>query len=610
MDKKSRPTTPDFLNQPKVIPFLEEKKSKPGTITFETAPPYKTNPIVPPLLYCEINPSLNVFNPADVCFIFDLTGNMDTYIDNVKKTMGTIIDAIKEEVSAAPRLAFIGFRDIDEGKNQIVKKDFTTNVDEIQKFINSSTCRCFGGGDICEDVVKPLKEALTLDWKSDLMYVFLLLEAPAHGSRYHEPDYVDHYKTYDKNMMLEKLAYHYKKNKITLIILSCNDSVKLTIDAIKKYYDSPMNRLVEIDISNAKDVINELMRTELSKHILEGLVKNFRVIRPKIGINQIYCDFEMRFPKKIDYQQYICKFNVPSYDQLECNYSLTVSPGDICKAEVSTSRIDSGIYSGWFYMIHEGKSHSDTKKTLIRPIKTACKEAKDLSIILEANCFASEFITRFNKLIGFESIKILPIELGEIITSKAFEGYKFLVVQKCLPGMYVKFNNNYGWVLGSEQEPECIAQAFSHFTYEYSLGSLIIVDIQGIIFGEDLYIGNPAIHSELYKGHFGGTNCGKVGIFKFFKTHVCNKYCKELGLHNPNDFHDPNNPNRDKLNEVLSKRIPDDKLKHLYNKFDEHMIQWKKNISCFNSKENPIPTDLVEKDIVQNFENAVIVGKK
>ena len=592
-----------------------------STTTFKIAkdkPLYMTNPVIPPLLYCEINPSLDILSPADVCFIFDLTGNMDTYIDNIKKAMFTIIDAIKKEVSAVPRLAFIGFRDIDDGKKQIVKKDFTKNVDEIKKFIDSPECKCFGGNDVCEDLIKPLKEALTFDWKSDLMYVFLLLESPAHGSRYHDPKYSDFYKTTDKHMLLEKLACHYRKNKIILIILSCNDSVKLTIETIKKYYDSPINDLIEIDISDAKDVINEATRAKLNRDILKELGKNFRVIRPEKSITdecEMIIDYEvnMDFPKAITYRQYNCEFNAPSYNYMKCKYSLTVSPGDICKAEVSATKIDNGIYSGWFYMIQKIKNPNNPEEdimlnSLVMPIKTACTEAKDLSIILEANSFAAEFINRFNVLLGIKNFKILSIKLGEIIECKAFKGFKFFVIQEYLIGMYAKYNNNYGWVLNSKSQKEAIAQAFSHFTYEYSLGSLIIVDIQGIIFKDTFHLGNPVIHSEVYKGHFGGTNCGKVGIMRFFKTHICNEYCKQLGLHDPKSFHDPKNPNHEKLNGILSKRVPDEELQHLYDKFEGNMIQWKKNISNFNSKEKPIPNDLMEKDIVQNFENAVIAG--
>eukprot|EP01006_Ploeotia_vitrea_P050638 TRINITY_DN67480_c2_g1_i2.p1 TRINITY_DN67480_c2_g1~~TRINITY_DN67480_c2_g1_i2.p1 ORF type:complete len:544 (+),score=59.80 TRINITY_DN67480_c2_g1_i2:48-1679(+) len=91
-----------------------------------------------------------------------------------------------------------------------------------------------------------------------------------------------------------------------------------------------------------------------------------------------------------------------------------------------------------------------------------------------------------------------------------------------LPGKYVKHSNNYGWC---SPEDRNTPHAFSHFTYEHSNGTYLVVDIQGV---DDLYT-DPQIHSKDQRG-FGKGNVGSKGIQEFFRTHLCNTVCEHLGI--------------------------------------------------------------------------------
>lgn len=95
-------------------------------------------------------------------------------------------------------------------------------------------------------------------------------------------------------------------------------------------------------------------------------------------------------------------------------------------------------------------------------------------------------------------------------------------VELALKGEYKKHNNNLGYVSAQER---MTPQAFSHFTYEVSEHSSIVVDIQGV---DDIYT-DPQIHTQDGKG-FGEGNCGKEGIDAFFETHHCNPLCALLAL--------------------------------------------------------------------------------
>lgn len=87
---------------------------------------------------------------------------------------------------------------------------------------------------------------------------------------------------------------------------------------------------------------------------------------------------------------------------------------------------------------------------------------------------------------------------------------------------YKKHNNNYGYV--SEEERNT-PQAFSHFSYEVSCRTMIVVDIQGV---GDMYT-DPQVHT-LSGRDFGKGNLGPKGIRRFLETHRCNSICKYLKL--------------------------------------------------------------------------------
>ena len=158
-------------------------------------------------------------------------------------------------------------------------------------------------------------------------------------------------------------------------------------------------------------------------------------------------------------------------------------------------------------------------------------------------------------------------------------GKKFILAQEYLSGDYVKYNNNYGWVNNTKEmrtEANDIAQAFSHFTFEESKGSLIVVDIQGTVNKDgDLEITDPAIHTEFYSKRFGATNLGKLGIVKFFRTHECNDICKKLRLLNPKEL------NTEELKE--SKIFAGNSLilQKIYKKYEDNVTKFQTSLKEF-----------------------------
>ncbi|TMW61866.1 hypothetical protein Poli38472_010929 [Pythium oligandrum] len=111
-------------------------------------------------------------------------------------------------------------------------------------------------------------------------------------------------------------------------------------------------------------------------------------------------------------------------------------------------------------------------------------------------------------------------------------------VEEYLPGAYVKYSNNNGFVgketSTTEERERNTPHAFSHFTFVASDYRLMVVDIQGV---NDSYT-DPQIHTADGRG-FGAGNLGTFGMEKFLESHRCNEVCRWLGLKSINKQYKP-----------------------------------------------------------------------
>lgn len=151
-------------------------------------------------------------------------------------------------------------------------------------------------------------------------------------------------------------------------------------------------------------------------------------------------------------------------------------------------------------------------------------------------------------------VGILPVSVMRLGRSK-----RFYNIEPFLPGRYQKFNDNFDYVhpstrfVQSEDNSEMskrrldhvlatrkhsqLAQAFSHFTYHWSRGKCIVVDIQGV----GSYYTDPQIHTYDGRG-FGLGNLGQRGINAFIKHHRCYRDCKHLNLPKITEPYDHDSP--------------------------------------------------------------------
>jgi hypothetical protein len=94
----------------------------------------------------------------------------------------------------------------------------------------------------------------------------------------------------------------------------------------------------------------------------------------------------------------------------------------------------------------------------------------------------------------------------------------------------------------STMQPIDYLAAFSHFTYDYSYGQMMVVDLQGSFEEQQpnqagrerpkFLLTDPALHTNHKQSdkNFGRTNLGRRGMKAFFQTHQCNTFCRLLNL--------------------------------------------------------------------------------
>ncbi|MDR3548948.1 MAG: hypothetical protein P4M11_11915, partial [Candidatus Pacebacteria bacterium] len=570
-------------------PKLTGKPDKWGPSTTPTKMPYyATIPDLQPLLYCDITPTLEKYSVADICFVCDITGSMDTWIKGVKDALKELMASVRNMMSLNPRFGFIGFRDKKDTK-QIEKKDFTTNVDEMEQFMSKIVCN--GGDDSCEDLVTPLQEALKMDWRSDLQFVFLVVDAPTHGKRYYKKEDLgecDNYENDDKDEMLEKLCCHYRQKKINLVVFKCNNYVDLMIEIMAGYYKSEYSQLQIFDISqNNKELVSKLgisMVAPLTKAFENTIRRNFHKIT-KARVNDVIdVSQELIEPYTFESTCYSGSYkHEPMYQYMKYDYDIQAKLHKKGKFSISTAELGSGAFNECYLFTCD---YNPKEKYVAKIPITPAKKAADLLPDIEGSIFAHLFEQRLTTFTKRPIVRVLPTYIVEVPEgSKSvpiFNGTKYIIAQTYLQGAYKKYNNNYGWVLREDSVSNKLAQAFSHFTYEASLGTLIIVDIQGVQKDDGIfYITDPAIHSVMYKGHFGESNCAKLGLMKFFSTHVCNEYCKDLSLA------DPRKMTKDNLAIIRARHSGEDALKHLYGNFEKEFEAWQKSLQDFDSKLPP-----------------------
>ncbi|NXY48392.1 ALPK1 kinase, partial [Ceuthmochares aereus] len=172
------------------------------------------------------------------------------------------------------------------------------------------------------------------------------------------------------------------------------------------------------------------------------------------------------------------------------------------------------------------------------------KEYKDEKGLLhhfsdvERQMTAQYYVTEFNKRLYEQKVPTqifyIPSAVLLILEDRTIKGC--VSVEPYILGEFVKLSNNTK-VVKNEYKATEYGLAYGHFSYEFSNGTDVVVDLQGWVTGNGkglIYLTDPQIHS-LNSKDVSRSNFGKKGIYYFFSSqHMeCNEICRRLSLTRP-----------------------------------------------------------------------------
>uniref|UniRef100_A0A663MLS0 Alpha kinase 1 n=1 Tax=Athene cunicularia TaxID=194338 RepID=A0A663MLS0_ATHCN len=188
----------------------------------------------------------------------------------------------------------------------------------------------------------------------------------------------------------------------------------------------------------------------------------------------------------------------------------------------------------WIHFLHQEES-------LGRYVGKEYKEEKGLLhhfSDVERQMTAQYYVTEFNKRLYEQKIPTqifyIPSAVLLILEDRTIKGC--VSVEPYILGEFVKLSNNTK-VVKNEYKATEYGLAYGHFSYEFSNGADVVVDLQGWVTGNGkglIYLTDPQIHS-LNSKDVSRSNFGKKGIDYFFNNqHMkCNEICRCLSLTRP-----------------------------------------------------------------------------
>ena len=202
---------------------------------------------------------------ADVVFIFDCTGSMNPYIENVKENVSSLIKGFNgtPNVKLDWRVRAMGYRDFFVDRNYL-QNDFTFTND-ADDFANHQLARlrADGGGDEKESTLDAIWYALKRsDWRNPCTKVIVVFtDAGTKGV---------HERTMDELEVVGEVSYlqqELMKNKIQLFMFCKRDDIYEQLHQTERahvnQYDD-MDKLLGSDFGELLEVIGKTVSASIA----------------------------------------------------------------------------------------------------------------------------------------------------------------------------------------------------------------------------------------------------------------------------------------------------------------------------------------------------------
>lgn len=487
----------------------------------------------------QVKQGLAACSQIDICFCCDITGSMQEYIDTVKETLVELAVKLRSELNIVPRFAFLGYRDKEDAK-QFERVDFTRSTEEIVTFIKN--VKCNGGGDACEDAVGALFEAGKLSWQSREKFLIWILDAPTHGQSYHGTELDDHPGDDKQELNLELVSRFFSATRIGLVVFKCDASTDMMLRIFAENYNNKRVKLEDFTFS----------LQEAKKMGMPALQKQF-LIKCSSSISSIHSSAALRNDsirepdrsevesrwndmithKMFDFVLWSGEPKRISFEDARPIIEIDVRRVANSKYHLGLTKVSSGAFRNCYQLYDESGKYI----AKIPKVRGGAADLVNLSNEPRLSVLSSYFADRFNEETKMKRVNFLPsmlfeAHLDDLRSNHIFNNNKYIIGEKFMEGKYQKFNSNSGWVNPNTRSSDLckFLQAFSHFTFHKSKGSVLVVDLQGTFTKDAIYLTDPAIHSNTEYYSFGKTDRKQLGVAEFFRSHECNKFCTMLCL--------------------------------------------------------------------------------
>eukprot|EP01038_Epipyxis_sp_PR26KG_P004836 gene4836-6778_t len=480
----------------------------------------------------ELDQQLIISSTLDVAFVMDCTGSMTPYIENVKAQIQQFVEKVTGIYpNVLIRLAFVGYRDHENGFNRSIKLNFTTSMIEFINLLKS--VQPISNTDEPEDVLGGLQNAVVLSWQSATRILYHIGDSPCHGREFHslqrenyphgdplglKPDvilkslqamniiYYFGKITKDTDIMIEKFNKLLNFEYIITTPLNAANMMDITIRTVSIHFSSKL--------SGSSKTIGD---NDMIKSIpLDKSTPNWCMI-PYENARKFYMHDLKSFDELLNP---INDFNVVNKVTRVTDIRIKCAKKPFAKGDM---RIASWAKENEFLTVLKESITNDQKK-------------RDISIcesFLTSHQAATFLSTKFNKIkpMNCPNVTFCEVQLLQMLDRPS---QPYLYMEVALPGEFEKFNNNSGMCSPNPTKhgvQHDAVHAFSHWTHHITNGQLIVVDCQGVYEGgtETFILTDPAVHChEVLR--FDQTNLGSKGIDRFFNTHKCNAFCLALKL--------------------------------------------------------------------------------
>ncbi|KAI0881240.1 uncharacterized protein GGS22DRAFT_181772 [Annulohypoxylon maeteangense] len=511
---------------------------------------------------------------VDLLFLIDTTGSMSPYIKAAREQVKDIVARVKENFlnESVIRVAIVGYKDHADNPN-IQFLDFTPDTAKANMFLDMLVVMNGGGGDLPEDVLGGIQQAINASWLQESRCIIHITDAPPHGRNLHDmmsircDDYLEpgsepHRLTYEPLLnRLVRLNVNYallRINEDTDLMASAFSAVYKTAHAEVKLHkanrynaDSQASKAFGAYAKNSVTValkFEELqlgMTFDLLKHLVVKSVSSSisrtasrlssersTTIGRGVGTTVHLPAINEEKTEEVLVENVSPQWNTPGW--LDKRLIVEGLCPDLAEHRADKFNdmmaLDDQIGTSFIKLVIDARSTPfsqgglrttayartpvSTDHFVVKSLKEKSHEFAKLAEHMECQAMCKEFAVEFNALL--DPKYSIDFVISTALTSKASVGIESecISLEPHINGPYVKYNDPYTYVNPNENPSNDAAQAFSHFTFERSFGRILINDLQGV----GNLLTDPAIHTkDRNRFKLGDTNRHEDG-FKFFMS--------------------------------------------------------------------------------------------